>query len=72
MVSIVVEDTTNSGQMMVDKIIFNPANLDGSNNANFRFSVYHNGSDFPSDELVLYLYTIYDVREDVTFRWRRH
>ena len=64
--SLVVEDTTNSGQQMVEEIILNPANLDGSNNANFRFSVYHNGSDFPSDELVLYLYTIYDVREDVT------
>ena len=51
---------------MVEEIILNPANLDGSNNANFRFSVYHNGSDFPSDELVLYVYTIYDVREDIT------
>ena len=64
--SLVVEDTTNNGQQMVEEIILNPANLDGSNNANFRFSVYHNGSDFPSDELVLYVYTIYDVREDIT------
>ena len=64
--SLVVEDTTNNGQQMVEEIILNPANLDGSNNATFRFSVYHNGSDFPSDELVLYVYTIYDVREDIT------
>ena len=64
--SLVVEDVTNNGQQMVEEIILNPANLDGSNNANFRFSVYHNGSDFPSDELVLYVYTIYDVREDIT------
>ena len=61
-----VEDTVVSTTVRVQEIPVSNDNLDASNMITLRFALYHNGTSFASDELAMYVYTVYDVREDVT------
>ena len=61
-----VEDTVVSTTVRVQEIPVSNDNLDASNMITLRFALYHNGTAFASDELAMYVYTVYDVREDVT------
>lgn len=61
-----VEDTVVSTTVRVQEIPVTNNNLDASNMITLRFALYHNGTSFASDELAMYVYTVYDVREDVT------
>ena len=58
-------DTTISGSPKVTEIEVGSHGLDGSNNIELRLSVRHNGTTFPADELAMYFYGVYDVREDI-------
>ncbi len=61
-----VEDTLVSTSVRVQEIPVSNDNQDISNKITLRFALYHNGTSFASDELAMYVYTVYDVREDVT------
>lgn len=61
-----VEDTAVSTSVRVQEIPISNDNQDSSNKITLRFALYHNGTSFASDELAMYVYTVYDVREDVT------
>lgn len=58
-------DTTISSSAQVTEIDVGTHGLDGSNNIELRLSVRHNGTTFPADELAMYFYGVYDVREDI-------
>ena len=62
---IVAFDTSISGSIEVEEVSVNSHNLDSSNEIEIRLSVRHNGSTFQADELALYFFGVYDVREDV-------
>lgn len=60
------QDTLISTSVRVQEIPILNSYQDTSNKITLRFALYHNGTSFASDELVMYVYTIYDVREDIT------
>jgi Sec-independent protein translocase protein TatA len=60
------QDTLISTSVRVQEIPILNGYQDTSNKITLRFALYHNGTSFASDELAMYVYTIYDVREDIT------
>ena len=60
------QDTLISTSVRVQEIPILNSYHDTSNKITLRFALYHNGTSFASDELAMYVYTIYDVREDIT------
>ena len=60
------QDTLISTSVRVQEIPVLNSYQDTSNKITLRFALYHNGTSFISDELAMYVYTIYDVREDIT------
>ena len=60
------QDTLISTSVRVQEIPVLNSYQDTSNKITLRFALYHNGTSFVSDELAMYVYTIYDVREDIT------
>ena len=62
---IVAFDATISGSVEVQEVNVNSHNLDSSNEIDIRLSVRHNGSTFAADELAMYFFGVYDVREDI-------
>lgn len=60
-----VEDTSINSTQTVELIPITSHNLDSSNQIKMRFSLYHNGSDFDRDELVVSLFSIFDIRETI-------
>ena len=62
---IVAYDTSISGSVEVEEVNVISHNLDSSNEIDIRLSVRHNGSTFAADELAMYFFGVYDVREDI-------